>query len=197
MAKAQPSILFLDEIDAIAKRRDDISDVGELKRLVTIMLQEIDDWPDTSLLLAATNHPEIVDPALWRRFDVEVQFGMPNGAQLDAAITRFAAGEHELLRYLDLFRVIYADRSFSDIERSLLELRKWHVLGLGSVDDIVASAVEAEMASLGREQRIAIAHRLDQVGHLSQRKVAELTKVSRDTIRKHSRSTLSDHEGHI
>jgi hypothetical protein len=194
MAKAQPSILFLDEIDAIAKRRDDISDVGELKRLVTIMLQEIDDWPDTSLLLAATNHPDIVDPALWRRFDLEVHFGMPNGPQLDAAIARFAGSGSELLQYLDLFRIIYANRSFSDIERSILELRKWHILGLGSINDIVATAVQGELASLGREQRIAIAGQLDRIGHLSQRKVAELTKVSRDTIRKHGRAPLGESE---
>jgi hypothetical protein len=71
-AKANEAILLLDEIDAIAKRRSDESDVGELKRLVTVMLQEVDDWPDTDLLLAATNHPELVDPALWRRFDAEL-----------------------------------------------------------------------------------------------------------------------------
>lgn len=54
-AKRSPCVLLLDEIDAIAKRRSDDSDVGELKRLVTVILQEVDEWPATSLLLAATN----------------------------------------------------------------------------------------------------------------------------------------------
>ena len=58
-AKGQDCILLLDELDAIAKRRDDATEVGELKRLVTVLLQEIDDWPATGLLLAATNHPDV------------------------------------------------------------------------------------------------------------------------------------------
>ena len=69
-AKREPCVLLLDEIDAIAKRRSDDSDVGELKRLVTVILQEVDEWPASSVLLAATNHPELIDPALWRRFDL-------------------------------------------------------------------------------------------------------------------------------
>ena len=53
------SSLLLDEFDSIAKRRDDDADVGELKRLVTVILQTIDDWSPTSLLVAATNHGEL------------------------------------------------------------------------------------------------------------------------------------------
>ena len=56
-AKREPCVLLLDEIDAIAKRRSDDTDVGELKRLVTVILQEVDEWPASSVLLAATNHP--------------------------------------------------------------------------------------------------------------------------------------------
>ena len=60
---AAPACLLLDEIDAIAKRRSDDTDIGELKRLVTVILQEVDEWPATGLLLAATNHAELIDPA--------------------------------------------------------------------------------------------------------------------------------------
>src|ERR1700687_379737 len=73
-AKEHEAVLLLDEIDAIAKRRNDECDVGELKRLVAGILQEVDQWPDSGLLLAATNHPELVDPALWRRFDAVLHF---------------------------------------------------------------------------------------------------------------------------
>jgi SpoVK/Ycf46/Vps4 family AAA+-type ATPase len=68
-------VLLLDEIDALAKKRDDDMDVGEVKRIVTVLLQEIDSWPNSSLLIAATNNPELVDSALWRRFDEE--FSLP------------------------------------------------------------------------------------------------------------------------
>ena len=71
-AKRSPCVLLLDEIDAIAKRRSDDTDIGELKRLVTVILQEVDEWPATGLLLAATNHAELIDPALWRRFDLVI-----------------------------------------------------------------------------------------------------------------------------
>jgi len=58
-AASFPCVLLLDEFDAIAKRRDDDSEVGELKRLVTVLLQAIDDWPVTSVLIAASNHGEL------------------------------------------------------------------------------------------------------------------------------------------
>src|SRR5665213_3572636 len=76
-AKGVDCVLLLDELDSIAKRRDDASDVGELKRLVTVLLQEIDDWPSTGLLIAATNHSDLLDPAVWRRFEMRVNFPMP------------------------------------------------------------------------------------------------------------------------
>lgn len=80
-AQQRPCVLLLDEFDAIAKRRDDESDVGELKRLVTVILQAIDDWLPSSLLVAATNHGELLDPAVWRRFDITLRFEMPAQAQ--------------------------------------------------------------------------------------------------------------------
>jgi SpoVK/Ycf46/Vps4 family AAA+-type ATPase len=70
-------VLLLDEFDAIAKKRDDATDVGELKRLVTVLLQAIDEWPNTSILIAATNHSELLDPAAWRRFDRVIDFDYP------------------------------------------------------------------------------------------------------------------------
>jgi len=63
-------ILFIDEIDAIAKLRDDKSELGELKRVVITLLQNIDSFPSDSLLIAATNHAHMLDSAVWRRFDI-------------------------------------------------------------------------------------------------------------------------------
>lgn len=77
-AKEQPTLLLLDEFDAIAKKRDDISDLGELKRIVNILLKELEDWPSHSILVAATNHPELLDKAIWRRFDLVIEIPLPN-----------------------------------------------------------------------------------------------------------------------
>lgn len=68
-ARQVDGILFLDELDALAKRRDDSADIGELKRVVTVLLQLLDEWPSSHLLMAATNHPQLLDTAVWRRFE--------------------------------------------------------------------------------------------------------------------------------
>ena len=79
--KEQCVILFLDEIDAIAKRRDDVSDLGELKRLVNVLLKELEDCPTTCVIIGATNHPELLDKAIWRRFDRNLEIMPPNEEQ--------------------------------------------------------------------------------------------------------------------
>ncbi|WP_337982379.1 AAA family ATPase [Lysinibacillus sp. C5.1] len=75
--KNQPSILLLDEFDAVAKRRDDMSDLGELKRIVNVLLKELENWPSHTILIAATNHPNLLDPAIWRRFDRDIEITLP------------------------------------------------------------------------------------------------------------------------
>lgn len=70
-------VILLDEFDAIAKRRDDATDLGEMRRTVSVLLKEIEEWPGPSLLVAATNHPELLDPAILRRFQVTVTVALP------------------------------------------------------------------------------------------------------------------------
>jgi SpoVK/Ycf46/Vps4 family AAA+-type ATPase len=77
-ARSTPCVFLLDEVDAIAKRRDDVTDVGELKRIVNLLLLELDRWPSTGLLVAATNHPELLDRAIWRRFDLVLEVDLPD-----------------------------------------------------------------------------------------------------------------------
>jgi SpoVK/Ycf46/Vps4 family AAA+-type ATPase len=71
-------ILFIDEIDAIAKLRDDKSELGELKRVVITLLQNIDSIRQSSILIAATNHAHVLDPAIWRRFEISWELPRPN-----------------------------------------------------------------------------------------------------------------------
>lgn len=77
-AKTQPAVLLLDEFDAVAKRRDDMSDLGELKRIVNVLLKELEDWPSHTILIAATNHADLLDPAIWRRFDRDIAIPLPD-----------------------------------------------------------------------------------------------------------------------
>jgi SpoVK/Ycf46/Vps4 family AAA+-type ATPase len=68
-ASRQECILFLDEFDVIAKVRDDKNETGELKRVVNSLIQNIDIFSRDSIIIAATNHHELLDPAIWRRFN--------------------------------------------------------------------------------------------------------------------------------
>lgn len=77
-ASANRCALFIDEIDAIGKLRDDANDLGELKRVVISLLQNIDRASSRSLLLAATNHPHALDVALWRRFEIVWELPVPD-----------------------------------------------------------------------------------------------------------------------
>ena len=73
-------VLFIDEIDAIAKIRDDRNELGELKRVVISLLQNLDLIKTKSLLIAATNHPQLLDPAIWRRFQIVWNIDVPPAA---------------------------------------------------------------------------------------------------------------------
>jgi hypothetical protein len=77
-AASRRCILFLDEFDALAKMRDDQHELGELKRVVISLLQNIDANGSEYILLAATNHAHLLDPAVWRRFSYGIQIGLPN-----------------------------------------------------------------------------------------------------------------------
>lgn len=77
-ASKRDCILFLDEFDVVAKLRDDKHELGELKRVVNSLLQNIDDFSQNSILIAATNHHELLDPAVWRRFSKIITLEKPN-----------------------------------------------------------------------------------------------------------------------
>lgn len=90
-----PCILLLDEFDAIAKARDDKKEIGELKRVINSLLQNMDTMPKHCILIAATNHPELLDRAVWRRFLQKVEIGMPQKQELIELIRLFAGENQE------------------------------------------------------------------------------------------------------
>lgn len=89
-ASRRPCILFLDEFDVIAKLRDDKNELGELKRVVNSLLQNIDEFSEESILIAATNHHELLDPAIWRRFYKIIELGRPSKEQIEKLIVEYS-----------------------------------------------------------------------------------------------------------
>ncbi len=188
-ARQTPSVLLLDEFDAIAKRRDDNAEVGELKRLVNVLLQAVDDWPATGLLIAATNHPELLDPAVWRRFDRVITFPAPTKEEISELIGRLAGDTQPLDRELREFVAAALDgRSFADVVRLIRTARRNAIVHGIQDDDAILAAVASTLRDLDTKRRIELALRLHRTGQ-SQRRIAQLTGVSRDTIRKHEEQT--------
>ena len=101
-AAREKAVLFLDEFDQIGKARGgDEKDVGEMRRLVNTMIQLIDYLPANTLLIAATNHPEIIDRALWRRFQLRVKFDKPTPQVLDSYYDKLLARFPEAIRQIE------------------------------------------------------------------------------------------------
>jgi SpoVK/Ycf46/Vps4 family AAA+-type ATPase len=177
-AKGTRAVLLLDEIDAVAKRRDDAEELGELKRLVAVLIQEIDDWSSSSLLLAATNHPDLLDPAIWRRFERVVEFSLPTAQQTCDIIARYGPSN-----MTDCVAIALHGRSFSDIERELKRARRQSVLLGRPYDEMLGALVQERAQDLKHQDRIRLATRLAAAG-LSDRQVNDITRVSRDTLRR-------------
>jgi hypothetical protein len=185
-AKSSPSVLLLDELDTVAKRRDDMAEVGELKRLVTVLLQEIDDWPSGSLLLAATNHADLLDPAVWRRFDLVVQFPLPGPAELEEALLHYCGNEAPK-NIAFLVRILQGS-SFADAERFVMAARRKAALSGERTFDVLLCMGQERLTQMNHVERLQVALDLVQDGSLSQRGASELTGVSRDTIRRKQRA---------
>src|SRR5438067_590086 len=88
-AARTPCILFLDEFDAIAKVRGDTQELGELKRVVNSFIQNLDTLGSQSIVLAATNHQELLDSAIWRRFSYRIELDYPSAEQRAEMWTQF------------------------------------------------------------------------------------------------------------
>ena len=180
-AQRRSSVLLIDEFDSIAKGRNE-DDIGEAKRMVTVLLQEIDQWLPHSLLLAATNHSELLDRAIWRRFDVRVSF--PNATFETAKNAASSAFSDQGSEYLsNLVADIMQGQPLSEITEAVLSARKRSILFGTPVEKAVVDAIIERVGGQTRQQNHALALALVAIGH-SQRQASELTGVSRDTLRK-------------
>ena len=121
-------VLFLDEFDAIAKKRDDGHEMGELKRVVTALLQNFDNMPSNVFLIAATNHEHLLDPAIWRRFNYTIDIGLPDAEQRSILIQRWI-DEYSMEHTIDIKKLtdLTADRSAAQIKELITSAAKRYV----------------------------------------------------------------------
>ncbi len=128
-ASRHPCVLFLDEFDAIAKLRGDGQEMGELKRVVNSFIQNLDTLGSQSIIVAATNHQELLDAAVWRRFGYRLELDYPTAEMRSQLWQHFARklsfGERELELLVDLSDGF----SGSDINEVATRLHRRQLLG--------------------------------------------------------------------
>jgi SpoVK/Ycf46/Vps4 family AAA+-type ATPase len=131
-ARTTPCVLFFDEFDAIGKERGDIHETGEIKRVVTSLLMQIDDLPSYTIVAAATNHPELLDRASWRRFQVRLKLPLPTSKELSAYIDRFIGnfGEPSGVSSSSIAKSL-GRVSYAEAEQFCLDVRRRQVLAMG------------------------------------------------------------------
>lgn len=132
-ARTRRCVLFFDEFDTVGKERGDEHETGEIKRVVSNLLLQIDRLPSHVVVVTATNHPELLDRAVWRRFQLRLELPLPdrkaiakllccyqNRLQLD-----LAQEPSSLARHLE-------GASFGEVEEFLLDVLRRQVLAQGS-----------------------------------------------------------------
>jgi len=161
--RTQPCVLFFDEFDAIGKERGDTHETGEIKRVVSFLLMQLDQLPSYVIVVAATNHAELLDRAVWRRFQMRLAFPAPDQkgveALLDRIISRWPQAPKmscsSLASKLGLL-------NYSEVLDFCQNVRRREILGLGETGiddalkrelDIWRSRVRPELTDGGRSKQ--------------------------------------------
>jgi len=128
-ARTRRCVLFFDEFETLGKERGDTHETGEIKRVVSSLLLQLDDLPDYVVVVAASNHPELLDRAVWRRFQVRLDIPVPTRAQLTKFITLISerSGVHFGLAAETLAKRLLG-LSFSEVEEFCLGVVRRAVL---------------------------------------------------------------------
>jgi SpoVK/Ycf46/Vps4 family AAA+-type ATPase len=127
-ASTYPVVLFLDEFDAVGKERSSEDEHGELKRVVTSLLQMLDAMQGDSITIAASNHQGLLDSALWRRFDDIILFDRPNLPAIKSLLKRCLARIRKDDLDLESWANKLKGRSHADVERVAVDALKLAVL---------------------------------------------------------------------
>lgn len=143
--RTRPSILFFDEFDAIGKERGDTHETGEIKRVVSFLLMQLDQLPSYVIVIAATNHAELLDRAVWRRFQLRLGFPAPDKKQLEIFLDRVMSQWPDRPRLLP--RVLGAKLgsvSYAEAIDFCQNVRRRQILSLGelSIDDAVRAELD-------------------------------------------------------
>lgn len=141
------AVLFLDELDAIAKMRDDRAEMGELKRVVNTVIQGIDSLDDSAVVIAATNHAQMLDSAIWRRFPYKIIFTPPDNDLRKTLWAYFLKLDPEHSIAPRLLGNLSAGLSGADIEQRAMAARRRAALASEEINTpLIAESLIVEQA---------------------------------------------------
>jgi len=146
--RTQPSVLFFDEFDAIGKERGDTHETGEIKRVVSFLLMQLDQLPSYVVVIAATNHAELLDRAVWRRFQIRLALPAPDRKLIEVFLDRIISSWPEFPR-MPVERIAgkLGLVSFAEALDFCQTIRRRHILGLGEIEIDDALATELDLWS--------------------------------------------------
>jgi predicted AAA+ superfamily ATPase len=140
--KRQPCVLFFDEFEAVGKERGDRQEAGEMKRALASLLTQIDSLPAHVVVVAATNHPEMLDRAVWRRFEIKLILHPPNYSR----IIGYLVDQLGLKADITLIQALgqcFPEKSYAELRDFTLDVRRRAVLDLIDIHE----ALRQEIAS--------------------------------------------------
>lgn len=136
ISKTRKCVLFFDEFETLGKERGDMHETGEIKRVVSSLLMQIDSLPSYVVVMAATNHDFLLDKAAWRRFQIRIEMPMPTRDSLEKYYSRF---QKEKGIEFGVASSTLAKRtlgySFAEAEELAMEIYRQYVLNL-PIDDM-------------------------------------------------------------
>ncbi|MFT7173340.1 MAG: ATP-dependent 26S proteasome regulatory subunit [Paracoccaceae bacterium] len=147
-AERQPCALFLDECDTIARARGDRNDVGEVSRVVNMLLQLLEDYRGEGLVIAATNFYESLDTAIYRRFDEAIEIPTPGITEI-ARLLKMSLASLKVDNSIDFgqFAGSLDGFSFSEVERTAQNAAKRCIMDnrkIVQAEDLQFSATEVK-----------------------------------------------------
>jgi SpoVK/Ycf46/Vps4 family AAA+-type ATPase len=154
-AKTRHCVLFFDEFETVGKERGDTHETGEIKRVVSSLLLQIDALPSYVVAIAATNHDSLLDKAVWRRFQVKIELPKPSRSSIEAWFNlfieksgfNFESSPGTLAKKL-------LGRSYSEVEDFALAVYRRYVLNLpnANVKDITDAQIKALLSQYSRKE---------------------------------------------
>ena len=143
--RTTPSVLFFDEFDAIGKERGDTHETGEIKRVVSFLLMQLDQLPSYVVVVAATNHGELLDRAVWRRFQMRLAMPAPQRKEVGAFLERILSGWPNLPKMSSAkIAAKLGAVSYAEALDFCQNVRRRQILGLGEIP--VDDALRAELS---------------------------------------------------